>query len=60
MVASKASNIELELVEEYTYYGQHRFRFRIKNTNIIINVAAEDVDEGIKKTVEILSKLGLL
>ena len=52
-------NVELELIEEYTYAGQHRFRFKVKNTNIILNVAAESLDEGVKKAVELLKKLRL-
>ncbi len=52
-------NVELELIEEYTFAGQHRFRFKVKNTNIILNVAAENLDEGVKKAVELLSRLRL-
>ncbi|MCD6279100.1 MAG: hypothetical protein J7J11_05415 [Desulfurococcales archaeon] len=54
------SNIELELIEEYVYAGQHRFRFKVKNTSIILNVAADNLDEGVKKAIEIVNKLGLL
>ncbi|MCD6084085.1 MAG: hypothetical protein J7J20_00935 [Desulfurococcales archaeon] len=54
------SNVELELIEEYVYAGQHRFRFKVKNTNIILNVAADNLDEGVKKVIEIVNKLGLL
>ena len=52
-------SMELELIEEYTYAGQRRFRFKVKNTNIILNVAAENLDEGVKKAVELLNKLRL-
>jgi len=50
----------LELIEEYVYAGQHRFRFKVKNTSIILNVAADNLDEGVKKAIEIVNKLGLL
>jgi len=52
-------DVELELIEEYIYAGQHRYRFRIKDTNIVLNVAAENLDEGVKRAVELLKKLKL-
>ncbi len=53
--------IELELIEVYRYEGipGKRFRFQIKNTNIYINVSADDVEEALKKAEDILKHLEL-
>lgn len=50
--------IELELVDEYVYMGEKRYRFKIKHTNIIINVRAENPEEGADKAIELLKKIG--
>lgn len=50
--------IELDLVEEYVYRGENRFRFRVRGTNLIVNVRADDINEGIEKAIEILKKIG--
>jgi len=55
-----SSKIELELVEEYIYAGERRFRFRIKGTNIILNVEAEDIESGLKKAVDMVRKLKII
>ncbi|OYT48519.1 MAG: hypothetical protein B6U85_02485 [Desulfurococcales archaeon ex4484_42] len=55
-----SSKIELELIEEYVYAGERRFRFRIKGTNIILNVEAEDVESGLKKAVDMIRKLKII
>jgi len=55
-----SSKIELELIEEYVYAGERRFRFRIKGTNIILNVEAEDVESGLKKAADMIRKLKII
>jgi hypothetical protein len=52
--------VELELLEEYTYANEKRYRFKLRGTDIVINVSADNVDEGMEKAVEILKKIGLL
>ncbi len=48
---------EFEIVEEYFLNGEHRFRLKEKNSNIIINVSAENIDEAAKKASKILLNL---
>jgi hypothetical protein len=50
--------IELELVDEYVYRGERRYRFKVKGTNIVINVRAENPEEGADKAIEVLKKIG--
>jgi len=50
----KSKKIELELVEEYFYAGQHRFKLRVRGTSLVINVSANDIDEASRKAYEIL------
>jgi hypothetical protein len=52
--------VELELLEEYTYVNERRYRFKLRGTDIVINVSADNVDEGIEKAIEVLKKIGLL
>ncbi len=55
-----SDKVELELVEEYVYARERRFRFRIKGTNIILNVEAEDVESGLKKAVDMIRRLRII
>ncbi len=48
---------ELELVEKYTSDGQPRFRFKIKDTNIVLNISAMNEEEAWVKAKELISKL---
>lgn len=52
--------VEFELIEEYYYAGQHRFKLRVKGTFITINVAANSLDEATEKAFEILRSSGVL
>ena len=54
-----SKELVLELIEEYEFAGQHRMRFRIKGTNVIINVSASSIEEGVKKAMEIIRKTGI-
>jgi hypothetical protein len=49
----------LELVEKYELLGERRFRFRIKGTNLYINVSAENEDEALKKAMQMVKELEL-
>ena len=48
---------KLELIEEYTVEGRKRYRFRIKNTNVVINVTAQNIDEAKQKAIDIAKTL---
>ncbi len=52
--------VELELIEEYVYAGEKRYRFKVRGTNVIVNVRADSVEEGIERAVEVLKKVGYL
>lgn len=52
--------MEFELIEEYRYAGQHRFKLRVRGTPITINVAANNLDEATEKAFEILRSSGAL
>jgi hypothetical protein len=54
-----AEEIELELIEEYELMGEKRFRFQVKGANIVINVAAENVEEARKKALELARDVGV-
>ncbi len=48
---------EIELVEKYTSNGQPRFRFRIKDTNIVLNISATNEEEAWIKVKNLISQL---
>lgn len=51
--------VELELIEEYELLGEKRFRFRIKGTNIVINVGASNLEEAREKAIKIIEDMQL-
>ena len=55
---SQKKVVELDLIEEYLYLDEKRYRFRIRGTNIIINVRADSVEEGVERAVELLRRIG--
>jgi len=57
---SNKKTVELDLIEEYVYWGEKRYRFKVKGTNIIVNVRADSVDEGVEKAIEVLKKIGYI
>jgi len=59
VVSVGVKNIELELIEEYELLGEKRFRFRIKGTNIVINVGASRLDEAKEKAMKIIEDMRL-
>ncbi|MCX8184921.1 MAG: hypothetical protein RMI56_00090 [Sulfolobales archaeon] len=57
---STKKTIELDLIEEYVYRGESRFRFKVRGTNLIVNVRAGDVNEAIEKAIEVLKRVGYI
>ncbi len=55
-----SKKVEFELVEEYYYAGQHRFRLKVRGTSVIINVAANNLDEATEKAFEMMRSSGML
>jgi hypothetical protein len=49
---------EFELVEEYFLEGEHRYRLKVKGTNLIVNVAADTLEEAASKAAGILEQSG--
>jgi len=52
--------VDFELVETYLLDGRRRFRLRVADTNIIVNVEAESEDEALEKAVKLLERTGVL
>jgi hypothetical protein len=53
----KMAKYEFEVVEEYFLNGEHRFRLKLKGTNIIVNVVAETPEEAASRAAGILDKV---
>jgi hypothetical protein len=53
------SRSDLNILEEYVFHDEKRFRICVKGTNIVINVKADDEKEAITKALQILSQVGL-
>ncbi len=51
--------LDLEVIEEYELLGEKRFRVRIKGTNIVLNVSAENSEDAIKKAKELVERIRL-
>lgn len=47
----------LEVVEEYFLHGERRFRVRVAGSRIIVNVAADSVEEALERAREILGRV---
>ncbi len=54
---SKESPEELEIIDEYNIAGVNRFVIKHKKTKLILNVAAKNKKEAIKKSQDILKML---
>ncbi|AEM38837.1 hypothetical protein Pyrfu_0968 [Pyrolobus fumarii 1A] len=48
---------DFEVIEEYELMGEKRFRVRLKGTNIVFNVAANDAKDAVERAVELARKL---
>ena len=51
------SKDDFEVIEEYELMGEKRFRLRLKGTNIVFNVAADNRDKAVEKALEIARRL---
>ena len=51
--------IKLEILEKYELLGEMRYRIRIKNTKIILNVVATSDNEALKKAKELINEIKL-
>ena len=56
----KSGTVDLEIVEEYVIEGQRRYRVKLKGTNIVINVEAQNVEEALQKVAELMTKLRMV
>jgi len=50
---------DFELIEEYELLGEKRYRLRVKDTNIIINVAASSPEEAVRKAIQVAERVKL-
>jgi len=50
----------LEVIEHYTLLGEHRWRIRVKGTRIVLNVAADTLEEALSKAASMLESTGLM
>jgi hypothetical protein len=53
-------DIELEVVEEYVIDGVHRFKLKVKGSNIVFNVSAENLEEAVRKVIDMMKSLKLI
>jgi len=51
--------VELEIVEKYELLGETRYRVKIKNTKIILNVSAATDKEALNRAKELIRELKL-
>jgi len=53
-------DIELEVVEEYVIDGVHRFKLKVKGSNIVFNVNAENLEEAVRRVIDMMKSLKLI
>lgn len=53
------SKRNLQLIERYEMLGETRYRLRVKETNIVLNVKALSEEEAYEKALRMLRDLGL-
>ena len=56
----KSDTVDLEVIEEYIIEGQRRYRVKLKGTNIIVNVEAQNDEEALQKVAELMVKLKMV
>ncbi len=56
----KSDTVDLEVIEEYIIEGQRRYRVKLKGTNIIVNVEAQNDEEALQKVAELMVKLKMI
>ncbi len=55
-----SNTVNLEIIEEYIIEGQRRYRIRLKGTNIVVNVEAQNDEEALRKVAELMVKLKMI
>ncbi len=55
-----SNTVDLEIIEEYIIEGQRRYRIRLKGTNIVVNVEAQNDEEALRKVAELMVKLKMI
>ncbi len=55
-----SNTVDLEIIEEYVIEGQRRYRVRLKGTNIVVNVEAQNDEEALRKVAELMVKLKMI
>ncbi len=50
---------DLRIIEKYVFLGQMRYRIQVLGTNVVLNVAADDDEEAIRKALDMAKKIGL-
>jgi len=50
---------DFEVVEEYYQHGVRRFRVRVKGSRVVINVAADSLEEALEKARRMAEKIGV-
>ncbi len=48
---------EFDILEEYNLNGEHRYRLKVRGYDVLINVAANNVEEAIAKATAMLDKV---
>ncbi len=56
----RSNTVDLEIIEEYIIEGQRRYRVRLKGTNIVVNVEAQNDEEALRKVAELMVKLKMI
>jgi len=51
--------VELEIIEKYELLGETRYRVKIKNTKIILNISASTDREALNRAKELIKELKL-
>ncbi len=50
---------DLVIVEKYVFLNEKRYRIRVKGTNIVFNVKADNDEEALEKTANLIRTTGL-
>jgi len=55
-----SEGVTLELIEEYIIMGEHRFKLRLRGTNIVFNVSANSLEEAVSKAINMIKGLKII
>jgi len=50
---------DFEVIEEYYQHGVRRFRIRVRGSNVVINVAADSLEEALEKARRMAERIGV-